>query len=53
MEKETIEAYALGGIGLARGLYKELIEPNKEAVALGLGVVATGVALGYLLDRVT
>lgn len=50
--KENLETYALASIGLARGVYEEYIYPNKETVATVAGVVATGVALGYLFkDR--
>lgn len=48
---ETFEAYALGGAGAAKGVYKEILAPHNKDLALVLGVVATGVALGYLLDK--
>lgn len=47
--KENLEAHALAGVGLVKGIYEEFIKPNKEAVAVSAGVIATGVALGYLL----
>lgn len=51
MDRETIEAYTLGAVGLSRGIWEEYIRPNRNAAAVVAGVVLAGIALGYVLDK--
>lgn len=45
MTGEEVEAYALGGIGAAKGVYEEYLEPNFDMAVL-TGVVAVAMAVG-------
>ena len=57
MNKETIEAYALGTYGVAKGVFKEYIQPELTAkrawAAIAIGVTAYELACkdGELLSQ--
>lgn len=44
MERETAEAYVLGGIGLAKGVLAEYVQPHLNSkrawLAMGIGIIA-------------